>query len=77
MLISFWTNYKEKWIKRGGMAGSDQSRKASYDPAQALTLKEKGNKLFQAGDYAGAEVLYSKAYVIFELILNKLTHHAG
>jgi STIP1 family protein 1 len=37
--------------------------KNSYDPAKALEYKEKGNKCFQAGDYSGAEALYTKAYV--------------
>ncbi|KAH7314248.1 U-box domain-containing protein [Rhexocercosporidium sp. MPI-PUGE-AT-0058] len=32
-----------------------------YDPAKALEYKESGNKCFQAGDYVGAEALYSKA----------------
>jgi STIP1 family protein 1 len=33
----------------------------STDPAKALECKEKGNKCFQAGDYGGAEALYTKA----------------
>ena len=41
------------------MAGQD----IPTDPAKALEYKEKGNKCFQAGDYAGAEELYSQAYV--------------
>ncbi|CZT06285.1 related to CHIP protein (carboxyl terminus of Hsc70-interacting protein) [Rhynchosporium agropyri] len=32
-----------------------------HDPAKALEYKESGNKCFQAGDYTGAEALYSKA----------------
>ncbi|PMD47157.1 U-box-domain-containing protein [Hyaloscypha variabilis F] len=39
------------------MAGQD----IPTDPAKALEYKEKGNKCFQAGDYAGAEELYSQA----------------
>ena len=41
------------------MAGQD----IPADPAKALECKEKGNKCFQSGDYAGAEELYSQAYV--------------
>jgi hypothetical protein len=41
------------------MAGQD----TAADPAKALEFKEKGNKCFQAGDYHGAEELYSKAHV--------------
>jgi hypothetical protein len=41
------------------MAGQD----TAADPAKALECKEKGNKCFQAGDYHGAEELYSKAHV--------------
>lgn len=41
------------------MAGQD----TAADPAKALECKEKGNKCFQAGDYHGAEELYSKAQV--------------
>lgn len=40
------------------MAGQD----IPADPAKALECKEKGNKCFQAGDYVGAEALYSKAH---------------
>jgi hypothetical protein len=29
--------------------------------AQARQLKDEGNRLFKAGDYAGADSLYSKA----------------
>ncbi|KAL2061595.1 hypothetical protein VTL71DRAFT_6972 [Oculimacula yallundae] len=32
-----------------------------HDPVKALEYKESGNKCFQAGDYTGAEALYSKA----------------
>ncbi|KAG4441746.1 hypothetical protein IFR05_002737 [Cadophora sp. M221] len=32
-----------------------------HDQAKALEYKESGNKCFQAGDYVGAEALYSKA----------------
>lgn len=39
------------------MAGQD----LPLDPARALEYKEKGNVCFQAGDYAGAEALYTKA----------------
>ncbi|KAE9363240.1 U-box-domain-containing protein [Stipitochalara longipes BDJ] len=39
------------------MAGQD----IPADPAKALECKEKGNKCFQSGDYAGAEELYSQA----------------
>jgi hypothetical protein len=45
--------------KERKMAGQD----IPADPAKALEYKEKGNKCFQAGDYAGAEELYSQAYV--------------
>ncbi len=31
--------------------------------AGGILLKEEGNRHFQAGDYACAEALYSKAYV--------------
>jgi hypothetical protein len=41
------------------MAGQD----LPHDPAKALEYKEKGNKCFQAGDYHGAEELYTKAFV--------------
>lgn len=34
------------------------------DPTRATSLKAEGNKLYQAGDYVGAEGLYSKAYVL-------------
>jgi hypothetical protein len=34
------------------------------DPERAVALKNEGNKLYQAGDYVGAEGLYSKAYVL-------------
>jgi hypothetical protein len=30
--------------------------------AQARQLKDEGNRLFKAGDYTGADSLYSKAY---------------
>jgi hypothetical protein len=33
------------------------------DPERATSLKNEGNRLYQAGDYVGAESLYSKAYV--------------
>jgi hypothetical protein len=33
------------------------------DPAKALEYKEKGNRCFQAGDYSGAEAMYTKACV--------------
>jgi len=46
--------------KERKMAGQD----IPADPAKALEYKEKGNKCFQAGDYAGAEELYSQAYVL-------------
>jgi STIP1 family protein 1 len=29
--------------------------------SKSMQLKEEGNKCFQAGDYAGADSLYSKA----------------
>jgi STIP1 family protein 1 len=40
------------------MAGAD----TRYDPSKALAFKEQGNKCFQAGDFAGAEGLYTKGY---------------
>ncbi|KAK6082528.1 stip1 likey and u-box containing protein 1 [Seiridium cupressi] len=33
------------------------------DPERAMSLKNEGNKAFQAGDYVGAEGLYSKAII--------------
>lgn len=39
------------------------------NPAKALECKERGNRCFQAGDWAGAEKLYSEAYVSFLLVL--------
>lgn len=37
--------------------------------SRSLELKEEGNRHFQAGDYVGAESLYSKAYVPRPFIL--------
>jgi STIP1 family protein 1 len=51
------------------MAGQD----IPADPAKALECKEKGNKCFQAGDYIGAEALYSKAWVPPSTTTNQLT----
>jgi hypothetical protein len=54
------------------MAGQD----VAADPAKALECKEKGNKCFQAGDYIGAEMLYSKAFVpSSQISAPKLTIH--
>jgi STIP1 family protein 1 len=58
------------------MAGQD----LPHDPAKALEYKEKGNKCFQAGDYHGAEELYTKAFVslsfhpLLSLPLNPKSH---
>jgi hypothetical protein len=41
------------------MAGPE----VNIDRGKSLLLKDQGNKCFQAGDYAGAEALYTKAYV--------------
>lgn len=39
---------------------------------RALQLKDEGNRHFQKGDYAGAESLYSQAYVH---LTSPLPHH--
>ncbi|KAE8450484.1 hypothetical protein EG329_006214 [Mollisiaceae sp. DMI_Dod_QoI] len=56
-----------------------------HDPVRALEFKEKGNKCFQAGDYVGAEALYTQAisydptnpllYTNRAMALLKLSHY--
>jgi hypothetical protein len=64
---------KESWIHslRGEdieMAGPE----TNIDRGKSLLLKDQGNKCFQAGDYAGAEALYTKAYVSRNSFLRSL-----
>jgi hypothetical protein len=40
-----------------------------FDPYTALSFKDKGNKCFQAGDYVGAEALYTKGYACEHILL--------
>jgi hypothetical protein len=53
--------YRHTYDARQEQRRVHKEGETTMSSAKAVQLKEEGNKYFQAGDYIGAEGLYSKA----------------